>query len=68
VLPGHRLEVYVLPFCGFSSADMTVEQFSPEELVEFGIDPKGLVPFSRDYSFTVDYGMSSASIPVVMGK
>ena len=64
VQPGHRLEVYVLPFCGFSSSDLSVAIYTPEELEGFGIDPKGLVPFSQDYSFTVDCGTSSVSIPV----
>ena len=63
VQPGHKLEVYVLPFCGFSS-DLAAEAFTPEEMVEYGIDPDAIVPFRRNYSFTVDCGSCSVSVPV----
>ena len=64
VQPGHRLEVYVVPFCGFSSSQFSNEAYSPEEMRDMGIDPASVVPFTHDYSFTVDCGMCSVSIPV----
>ena len=63
VQPGHRLEVYILPFCGFSSTDFALELSTPEQLVEYGVDPASIVPFHHDYSFTVNGG--SVDIPVV---
>lgn len=63
VQPGHKLEVYVLPFCGFS-ADLSLEAFTPEDLASFGIDVENVVPFRRNYSFTVDCGACSVSVPV----
>jgi hypothetical protein len=63
VQPGHKLEVYVLPFCGFSS-DPALEMYTPEELAEYGIDAHAVVPFRRDYSFTVDCGASGVSVSV----
>ena len=63
VQPGHRLEVYILPFCGFSSTDFALELSTPEQLVEYGVDPASIVPFHHDYRFTVNGG--SVDIPVV---
>jgi len=36
---------------------------TPEQLVEYGVDPASIVPFHHDYSFTVNGG--SVDIPVV---
>ena len=57
---GHRLELYIVPFCGFSDDAAVYDSFSPAELAEMSIDPQTLVPFTRDYAFTVDYAASSA--------
>ena len=65
VSPGHRLELYILPFCGFSDDAATFDSYSPAELEEMGLPPQTLVPFTRDYSFTVDNESSFAEIPCI---
>ncbi|MBR2664198.1 MAG: hypothetical protein IKE25_10820 [Clostridia bacterium] len=64
VAAGHRLELYILPFCGFSDDAAVYDTYSPEEMESMGLRPEELVPFTRDYSFTVDQKNSSADIPV----
>lgn len=61
---GHRLELYIVPFCGFSDDAAVYDTFSPKELEEMGLRPEELVPVTRDYSFTVDQGESFALLPV----
>ena len=65
VSPGHRLELYILPFCGFSDDAATFDSYSTAELEEMGLPPQTLVPFTRDYSFTVDNESSFAEIPCI---
>ena len=65
VVPGHHLELYIVPFCGFSNDYALYDSSSPDELREMGIDPDTLAPFSRDYSFTVDHSASYAEIPII---
>ena len=65
VSAGHRLELYIVPFCGFSDDAATYDSYSREELVEMGLMPEAMVPFTRDYSFTVDQSASWALLPVV---
>ncbi|MBR3474791.1 MAG: hypothetical protein IKH34_06965 [Oscillospiraceae bacterium] len=62
---GHRLELYIVPFCGFSDDSALYDSNSPGQLRGMGLDPKTLVPFTRDYSFTVDNSQSFAELPVV---
>ena len=62
---GHRLELYILPFCGFSDDAAVYDTCSPVELESMGLQPEELVPFTRDYSFTVDQGNSFADLPVM---
>ena len=62
---GHHLELYIVPFCGFSGDYAAFDSSSAEELAEAGMDPDAMVPFTRDYSFTVDNGASCADIPVM---
>ncbi len=62
---GHRLELYIVPFCGFSDDEAPADRYSAAELEEMGLLPRALVPFTRDYSFTVDNGRSFAEIPTV---
>ena len=62
---GHRLELYIVPFCGFSDDHAVYDTTPAEDLAETGIDPDTLAPFTRDYRFTVDNGFSRAEIPVV---
>ena len=64
VAAGHRLELYILPFCGFSDDAAVYDSYSPEELESMGLHLEELVPFTRDYSFTVDQRNSFAYIPV----
>ena len=64
VAAGHRLELYIVPFCGFSDDAAVYDIFSPAELEAMGLRPEELVPVTRDYSFTVDNGGSYAVIPV----
>lgn len=59
-----RFVVYVVPFCGFSTSQFSNEVYTPEEMAEMKIDPASVVPFTHDYSFTVDCGLCSVSIPV----
>ena len=61
---GHRLEVYIVPFCGFSNDSAFYDSASPAELADLGFDPDVMIPFTRDYSFTVDNAHSYALIPV----
>ena len=65
VSAGHRLELYIVPFCGFSDDGATYDSNTWEELEAMGLSPETLVPVTRDYSFTVDDGNSYAEIPVV---
>ncbi len=64
VAAGHRLEMYIVPFCGFSDDAAVYDSFSPAELEAMGLQPEELVPVTRDYSFTVDNEASFAVIPV----
>lgn len=61
---GHRLELYIVPFCGFSNDSAFYDTSTPEQLTDLGLDPKSIIPFTRDYSFTVDHAGSFAEIPV----
>ena len=65
VAAGHRLELYIVPFCGFSDDAATYDSYSAAELEAMGLTPAAMAPFTRDYSFTVDHGGSFAEIPVV---
>ena len=60
---GHRLELYIVPFCGFSDEAALYDSYSAAELEDMGLRPEELVPVTRDYSFTVDQGASWAQIP-----
>ena len=60
---GHQLELYIVPFCGFSDDTVLFETFSREELEAMGLDPEALVPLTRDYGFTVDCGAGYALLP-----
>ena len=64
IAAGHRLELYILPFCGFSDDAATYDSYTPDELVEMGLTPDTMAPMMRDYSFTVDQGNSFAVIPI----
>ncbi len=66
VAAGHRLELYIVPFCGFSDDAAVYDNYSPAELEAMGLRPEELVPVTRDYSFTVDNESSFAVIPVVL--
>ena len=61
---GHRLELYIVPFCGFSDDAAVYDSHSPAELEDMGLRPEELVPVTRDYSLTVDQGASRALLPV----
>ena len=61
---GHRLELYIVPFCGFSNDSAFYDTSSAEELTAMGFDPLAMVPVTRDYSFTVDNAASWAQLPV----
>lgn len=62
---GHRLELYIVPFCGFNDDSALYDSSSPSQLRSYGLDLKAFVPFTRDYSFTVDNSRSFARLPVV---
>lgn len=64
VRAGHRLELYIVPFCGFSGEPALIDTLTPEELRAMGLDPETLAPFVRDYRFTVDNSRSWAELPV----
>ena len=64
VAAGHRLELYIVPFCGFSDDAAVYDCFSPEELAAMGLQRETLVPMTRDYSFSVDQRNCCAVIPV----
>jgi hypothetical protein len=68
VSAGHKLELYIVPFCGFSDDAATYDSFSPEELETMGLRPEELIPATRDCSFTVDMDNSYVDIPVVSEK
>ncbi|MBR4503245.1 MAG: hypothetical protein IKP22_15375 [Clostridia bacterium] len=61
---GHRLEMYIVPFCAFSDDSALYDQNTPDSLEEMGLDPLALVPVTRDYAFTVDNSLSRCRIPV----
>lgn len=61
---GHRLELYIVPFCGFSDDAAVYDSFSAAELAEMGLRAEEMVPLTRDYRFTVDQGSSLAILPV----
>ncbi len=60
---GHRLELYIVPFCGFSDDAAFYDTHSPGELEAMGLDPLTLVPVTRDYAFTVDNARSWCVLP-----
>ena len=62
---GHRLELYIVPFCGFSDDSATYDMNTPEFLKEMGLDPLTLAPVTRDYAFTVDNSRSWCDLPVM---
>ncbi len=62
---GHRLELYIVPFCGFSDDSATYDMNTPESLKEMGLDPLTLAPVTRDYTFTVDNSRSWCDLPVM---
>ena len=66
VAAGHRLELYIVPFCGFSDDTAIYDSSTPEELESMGLVPEAMVPVTRDYSFTVDNGESFAVIPAAL--
>ena len=68
VRAGHHLEVYIVPFCGFSDDAAFYDVTPAEEIRAMGMDPDTLVPVTRDYSFTVDCAQSFADIPLERGK
>ena len=65
VAEGHSLELYIVPFCGFSnnSAFYDLYHSSEEDLTSLGFNPATMIPFLRNYSFTVAQGFSSVDIP-----
>ena len=64
VLPGHTLEMYIVPFCGFSNDSAFYDTRTEEELTELGFDSKAIIPITRKYSFTVDLSHTCAVFPV----
>jgi len=66
VAAGHRLELYIVPFCGFSDDAATYDTSSSKELEIMGLQPEEMVPFTRDYSFTVDQENSFVEIPMIL--
>ena len=64
VRAGHHLELYIVPFCGFSDDTALFDTNTAESLMEMGLDPDTMVPLTRDYAFTVDCSASYAEIPV----
>ena len=65
VRTGHHLGLYIVPFCGFSDDAALYDTSSREEILAMGIEPDTLVPFTRNYSFTLDESASAASIPIL---
>ncbi len=65
VRAGHRIELYIVPFCGFSSDMAFYDSYTPEEMEAMGLDPAALVPVTRDYRFTVDHAESFAELQVL---
>ena len=61
---GHTLELYVVPFCGFSNDSAFYDTLSEEELTELGFDHANMIPFVRNYSFTVDLSLLKVNLPV----
>ncbi len=64
VRAGHHLELYIVPFCGFSDEAALFDTNTAESLMEMGLDPDTMVPLTRDYAFTVDCSAGYAEIPV----
>lgn len=65
VQPGHRLELYIIPYINGSYGKDVVDIFPPEELWRrFRITPETAVRHMRDYSFTIDNTQSAAEIPI----
>ena len=62
---GHRLEVYIVPFCGFSDDSALYDTNTPGSLADMGLDSAALVPLKRDYAFTVDNSRSFCDLPVI---
>ena len=62
VQAGHRLELYLVPFYGYSEyPDAEGRDYILEKN---GLDASCLMNIRNDYTFTIDNGKSSASIPV----
>ena len=61
---GHTLELYIVPFCGFSNDSAFYDTLTESELAEIGFDHASMIPFVRSYSFTVDMSALKAELPV----
>lgn len=64
VKAGHELQLYVIPYCGFSNDSAFYDSNTEEELRQLGFDPACMLPVTRDYSFTEDTQESRALIPL----
>ena len=62
---GHHLELYVVPYCGFSVDSAFYDTETEDSLRELGFDPAAMIPVTRDYSFTVDIAKSFAHLPLL---
>lgn len=62
VQPGHRLQLYIVPFLNYSSVpnDGTVNP----QLEKMGLDAHGLMHLRTNYSFTIDNANSYATPPL----
>ena len=60
---GHTLELYIVPFCGFSNDSAFYDTLTEKELAEIGFDYASMIPFVRSYSFTVDLNTLKADLP-----
>lgn len=64
VQPGHKLELYIMPFGGLEKYRLYSDMFTEEEMKEMGMHIEDYTRLYRIFSFTIDNGNSYALLPV----
>lgn len=64
VQPGHKLELYIMPFGGLEKYRLYSDMFTEEEMKEMGMHIEDYTRLYRNYLFTIDNGNSYALLPV----
>ena len=64
IRPGHKLELYIVPFGGFEKYGLYSDMFTDEQMKEMGMYIEDYTRLYRNYTFTIDNTNSYAILPV----